>query len=239
LVQVSSHERGLAYSLGIAKRINDSSGVLTWNPELLEEDLAMAQDGAFPLIEAAPRLFLSYRWSYAIDELGLIDFLAGTLFARGYDIVFDRDPRWQHETLSAGDVLLLMFGCTHFVPVSTRELVSLFHSPGPATSALYAEWALAHYLSEGPRSLAWKGLWLSGDALIAPLQEASVADVRAAGYDALDRHFPERSFTVTLTTVSGDQKSLGPFPRWHLREAVATARATPGCREVTIRDTTA
>jgi hypothetical protein len=90
----SVHPRGVEFALRAPGRISARHGKLSWSPELLEEERAAEAAGApLPRAIGAPRLFLSYRWADNPSEDTLIDDVAGGLHMRGYDLVFDRDPR--------------------------------------------------------------------------------------------------------------------------------------------------
>src|SRR5262249_15019442 len=103
---IKPQPRSVDFALHAPSRINLRHGVMTWIPELLEQHLQAEAAGEWlPPIVGGPRLFISYRWSDEIGEDTLIDFLAGRLHGRGYDIGFDRDPRHLDKGQSAEDVL--------------------------------------------------------------------------------------------------------------------------------------
>src|SRR5262245_13426772 len=195
-------------------------GVLTWDPEMLEQDLEAEAGGEEPIrIQGTPRVFLSYRWSHAVDTSGGIDFFAGSLYNRGYDLVFDRDPRHLDKQLSAGDVLLLLHSCTHFVPLMTEELVEFLAAPPRAQkSPIELEFELARALvAEG--QLAW---------LLVPMDSIHPSD----------ELFPPRRFQVIVTFEDGHQEGSELLERRHLRALIAQARAMKGCVEVNVEDVT-
>ena len=82
--------------------VNERSGFLAWDLQRIAEDPLSDPGPAYPrlrpLAPGSARLFISYSWSRdnvhnAFDSDLWVDAFAGFLFNRGYDIVFDRDPR--------------------------------------------------------------------------------------------------------------------------------------------------
>ena len=211
---------GVRFALAAPRESNMGYGVLTWDPEMLEEDQRAAAAGEEPIdIVGAPRLFLSYRWSHAVDTSGGIDYFAGALFNRGYDIVFDRDPRHLDERLTAYDVLLLMYGCTHFVPLMTDELVDFLAAPPRAQKTpIDLEMQLAHALAADGK-LQW-------------------LPVRADGPRLPDELFATRRFQVIGTFDDGHREDSEPIERRQLRTMLAQARARSGIAGVEVRDVT-
>jgi hypothetical protein len=71
------------------------------------------------------RLFLSYRWSYDDDDVGFwVEEFASWLFNRGYDIVYDRDPRHIDKDFTSNDLLAGLLAFYPFVVVTVAYRVS-------------------------------------------------------------------------------------------------------------------
>ncbi|MEO8133381.1 MAG: hypothetical protein ABI831_05350 [Betaproteobacteria bacterium] len=235
-----SQPRSVDFALHAPSRISRRHGVLAWSPDLLEQDLQAEADGEIlPAIIGAPRLFISYRWSDEVSEDTLVDFLVGGLYGRGYDIAFDRDPRVRDRGLNADDVLGLMHGCTHFVPVVTDELRRYLarRRTGPQ-SALDREWALARKLSQPRNGLRWLSLWMHGERLPRALATRAHVDLRD-NHDALDHVFPSCRFEVRAFD-RGDKivHRSAPVTRLHLRAAWRKAQARRGSVRCEVHDVT-
>ena len=171
------------------------------------------------MIQGSPRLFISYRWSHAADHSGAIDFFVGALYNRGYDLVFDRDPRHLDKRLFAGDLLLLMYGCTHYVLLMTDELIEFLDRPVPAQkSQIHLELDLARSLVEAEK-LQWMPIVLKG---IHPSEEL----------------FPTRKFQVAATYDDGRIGAYEPVERRALRATIAEAQAAPGLKSIEVHDIT-
>lgn len=220
--------RGVEYALRFPQLSNKRAGFLTWNPEALEPEMAAGD----PLvIRDSPRLFLSYRWSEAIEVNAVIDVYASRLWDLGYDIVFDRDPRHLDKQLNATDLLLLMPGCTHLVLLVTDELVEFAGGrPHEPPTRLDLEWDLAQQLAH----LRWLGVWHSGNELPRPLTRESVADMRESPLGPMSMLFPECRFRVVATAPDGSRTELAGLRRHDLREAIAGSVAAE-IRDVTER----
>jgi hypothetical protein len=216
----ANNPRGVQFALHAPRESNMQWGVLTWDPEMLEEDQQAEAAGEEPIrVDGAPRLFISYRWSQAVDTSGGIDFFVGSLFNRGYDLVFDRDPRHLQKQLSAGDVLLLLYSCTHFVVLLTDELVDyLAETPRANKSPIDLELELARKLvAEG--KLHWVPVHMDSPH---PSEEL----------------FPTRQFQVIATFNDGHQQGSEAIERRHVRAAIAQARAMQDVVEVNVHDVT-
>ena len=92
-----------------------------WDPELLEQDVEAERGGShLPRPSGAPRLFLSYRWTYDDDDLGSwVEEFASWLFNRGYEIVYDRDPRHIEKGFTSNDLLALLPSCSQMIALVT------------------------------------------------------------------------------------------------------------------------
>jgi len=235
--------RSVDFALRAPNRISLRYGRLLWSPELLEQDIqAEAAGERLPLIVGAPRLFISYRWSDEVLEDVLVDELAGDLYGRGYNIAYDRDPRHLDKGQSAADVLNLLRGCTHFVPVVTDELRRyLAHRRTGPKSALDLEWELARKLSRREHGLQWLSLWTAGDRLPRALATRPFVDLRDSNSrsDALDASFPQCSYEVVA--FDGRGKVLhrsSAVDRLHLRATFNKAATRRGCAHCEIHDVT-
>jgi hypothetical protein len=212
--------RGVRFALGAPRESNMQWGVRTWDPDLLEQDQRAEAAGEEPIRPVgSPRLFLSYRWSHEVDTSGGLDFFAGALFGRGYDLVFDRDPRHLDKHLTAYDVLLLLYGCTHFVPLLTDELVDYLAAPPRVTKTpIDLELELARTL-EAEGTLRW-------------------LPVRLDSPWPSDELFPTRMFQVVATFADGRRQGSEPMERRQVRASLAGARAMGDVVSVAVYDVT-
>jgi hypothetical protein len=231
----------VAFALGAPARVSERAGVLIWAPELLEEDLQAEAAGArLPPIQGAPRLFISYRWHEVPSEDTTVDFLAGRLFGSGYDIVFDRDPRLAAKGLSAQDVLELLRGCSHFLPVVTGPLRAYLAGPRPQPpSALDLEWALARRLARRRTPLQWLSLWIDGERLPRALARRPSLDLRDDVFKTLDAAFPVCRFQVSAYDGAGRLlHRSAAVERLKLRATHAREASRRGCARCEIVDVT-
>jgi hypothetical protein len=164
--------------------VNRRYGFMAWDPEKIaldpRGDPGLEYPRLRPPTQVSPRLFISYGWSRddtddTFESDLWVDAFAGFLFGRGYDIVFDRDPRNFDRGLSWFALLTRMNDCNYFVPIISDvyvERISSLH----ATGAVVAEWN--HAVKMFPEWLTMIGIWHSGSALPEPLTQASTVDVR-------------------------------------------------------------
>lgn len=164
--------------------INKRQGFMAWDLEKLALDPRGDPGPAYPRLrpptQDAPRLFISYGWSrdesHDTFESDLwIDAFAGFLFGRGYDIVFDRDPRNFHKGLSWQALLVRMNDCNYFVPIISDAYIKRISAPN-AVGAAVTEWN--HALKAYPEWLTMIGIWHSGSTLLEPLTNANTVDIR-------------------------------------------------------------
>lgn len=184
-----------------AKELNDRQGFLAWEPEKLAHDPGGDPGPGFarltPPTAQSPRLFLSYAWARddpqqmegAYESDLWMEAFAGALFGRGYDIVYDRDPRNADKGLSDIHVLRRLYDCNFFVPVFTELYAGKIADDALATSAVAAEWNLARELAGGGY-LGFLCVWRSGDPAHAPLDEHNTFDMREAAPWGRDDVFP-------------------------------------------------
>jgi len=164
--------------------VNKRAGFMAWDPEKLaldpRGDPGLGYPRLRPPTQDSPRLFISYGWSRdethdTFESDVWTDAFAGFLVGRGYDIVFDRDPRNFHKGLSWLALLLRMNDCNYFVPIISDEYVERISSPNPVGAAA-AEWS--HAVNGFPDMLTMIGIWHSGSSRPEPLTEANTVDVR-------------------------------------------------------------
>jgi len=167
--------------------VNKRAGFLAWDPEKIaldpRGDPGLEYPRLRPPTQDSPRLFISYAWSRdeiydAFESDVWVDAVAGFLFNSGYDIVYDRDPRNFHKSLSAGSLFIRMNDCNYFVPIISDEYVERISSP-KASGAVVVEWN--HALTGFPAWWTMIGIWHSGAKLPEPLAEATTVDIRDDG----------------------------------------------------------
>jgi len=125
------------------------------------------------------------------DEDLWVDAFAGSLFNRGYDIVYDRDPRNFEKGLTAEDLIVRMNDCNYFVPIISKSYLERISTPGPVGSA-EAEWNHARQFP--PTMLTFIGIWRSGSELPEPLTLANTVDVRQYASpwgEPIEKMFPD------------------------------------------------
>ena len=221
---------GLEGQLRRARIHNQEAQLDTWNEALFAERAAARHGGwRDPPIIGAPRLFLSYRWEDEAHE-AWVDRVAGELFNRGYNVVYDRHPEWLDQPLGAQEILYRIAESTHFVAVVTEAYAEATRQPaeGPAPwTRRDASWANREW--ERARSLQAMGtlcaiaLWRSGDSLPDLLDWQAVVDLRddERPASALDQAFPELEAIVTATTGDGRQiRATDPIARPALRHVI-------------------
>jgi hypothetical protein len=229
------------FALNMPARMGERHGKLIWDLELIAEERADARAGTpLPRALGAPRLFLSYRWADGpYPDLTPYE-TAGTLHMRGYDLVFDRDPRHVDSGRTADDVLGLMEGCTHFVGCINEELSAYFavSRQGPE-AALDREWALAQRLalrSPGVRPFAF---WFDGETLPANAQGWPIVDLRSS-YENLDALLPPCQFEIHTFDAGGQRLFRSPpLKRRALRASYVKERNRPAAARIEIHDVTA
>ena len=175
--------------LGRAKALNDNAGFLAWDPERLAAD-PVGDPGPdvirlTPPTPSAPRLFLSYAWSpddhtavaHGYEQDMLMEAFAGGLFGRGYQIVYDRDPRNVDKALDEIHVLRRLYDCNYFVPVVTERYLEKIAPQSPVRGMVGAEWDLACQLADAG-FLAFIAVWLSGKKLPRRFTSQNSVDLR-------------------------------------------------------------
>jgi hypothetical protein len=163
---------------------NRRAGFLGWDPAMRARrplgDPGRAYPRLHPVTADHPRLFISYSWSQDMNlKTGepdhWADAFAGFLFGRGYDLVYDRDPRNVDKGLSWYDLLFRMNDCNYFVFIITERLLSRFGSSEVGAAA--AEWK--HAVQGYPDWFTFIGIWRSGTDLPHPFDAANLVDVRS------------------------------------------------------------
>jgi len=211
----STHDRGIEFALRHPGEQTKMQGVMAWDSELLQLDLAAEREGRqLHPADGWPRLFLSHRWGTDVPPLQRIEFLAGSLFNRGYDIVYDRDPRHIEKGFTASDLLLLLPGCTHFVALLTDEY-TLRISDQTDHSPARQEWAWAAQLSKLRQRPQFMGIWLAGERLPRPFTAKNVLDCRQSDTASgmIQRNFPICQFAVVGCRRDGTGRTIGPLER--------------------------
>jgi hypothetical protein len=184
-----SPDESLTNILRRASEFNRSAGVLTWGAETL----ALVDDFRPPTPER-PRLFFSYRWGDAELEMWL-DMLVPSIVARGYRVVYDRDPRNFAKPLSRGAILSRMDVCSYVIAILDERFTQRVRSQGLENAgAATDEWE--HALARARQgAIKLTAVWYSGEDLPAPFSATSVMDLRplqtANIWAELDRYFPD------------------------------------------------
>jgi hypothetical protein len=178
----------LGRALRRANEFNQSYGVLTWGAEALAR-----VDDFRPPTRELPRLFISYAWG-DVELESWLDMMVGSIVARGYRVVYDRDPRNFARTLSRDAVLARMDVCNYLIAVISEKYAQRIgnqdlKNAGAATH----EWE--HALARGRQGLMRLGaIWFSGE-IPAPFQAATVMDFRLLEtpnqWAVLDKYFPK------------------------------------------------
>jgi TIR domain-containing protein len=183
-------------------------------------------------------LFLSYRWGDALLE-SWVDFFAGDLQGRGYDVVYDRDPRHLSKPRDVVRLVAQLAECRFFVPILTGEYVVRARGEGTDDGWVYDEWRAATSLAAAKR-LTFVGIWHSGSELPAPFTPESVVDLRdlARYHERMDETFPARKFLVLGMRSDETGRALGPLERRDVPAAVQKLTATGEFASVVLRDVT-
>lgn len=175
-----------------SRHLTDRTGFMAWSTDRLKKQ-PLGDPGPHvarlpPPTPTAPRLFIAYAWAQddptQLDgayENDMITYaIAGDLFNRGYQIVFDRDPRNLDKGMTEIDVLRRLYDCNYFVPIVTERYVEKIAPDTSTRSMVGAEWDLACQLADAG-FLVFAGIWLSGNRLPPRLSPANTADVREGG----------------------------------------------------------
>jgi tetratricopeptide (TPR) repeat protein len=181
--------RILSGLLGRSKALNDRAGFMAWDRQRLAAD-PVGDPGPdvvrlTPPTPSSPRLFLAYAWSpddqsavaHGYEQDTLMEAFAGSLFNRGYQIVYDRDPRNVEKALDEIHVLRRLYDCNFFVPVVTERYLAKIDPTSPTRGMVGAEWDLACQLADAG-FLAFHGVWLSGAELPPRLDARNTLDLR-------------------------------------------------------------
>ena len=218
---------GLEEQLGRARERNQAQDIDSWNEARLAARAETSAGGwREPPLIGSPRLFISYRWESEEHE-AWVDRLAGELFSRGYELVYDRHPESIGNPLGADEVLYRLAECTCFVAIVTEQYLEATRLPseGPAPwTRRDASWAKREW--ERALSLNRLGLidcvavWRSGDGSAGEFDWTAVIDCRAevdvrAG---LGRVFPELGVIAVATATDGQEyRNSEPVPRAAVR----------------------
>jgi len=165
------------------QEVNSQSGFLSWDPDMLQENPIGEPGEEYPRLKPVtkehPRLFISYGWatddgwnSYETDLW--VDAFAGSLFNRGYDIYFDRDPRNVNRLVNWLTVLSRMRDCNYFVAILTDDYVKRI-TDSDANGPLVAEWK--HALMLYPEFMSIVGIRFSDLELPKPFTRKNMTAV--------------------------------------------------------------
>ena len=179
-----------------------------------------------------PRLFISYRWGTEEQDEWVLRFVSA-LESRGYDVVFDRTVQsHRSEPLPVADLVALVAGCTHFVPILTEGYRRRVETQPHAALVMEDGWVFDEYqlairLSAAGR-LIFQGAWRSGYAVPSPFTGENVCDFRDdAAFDArMDEHFPIRMALITGFHADGTARTIGPIPRTKIQHFGQQLEAT-------------
>jgi len=216
----------LAKQLRSAQEFNRRWGVKTWQLDT-EAPLEVPDSSVQILAGAFPRLFISYRWESAEHE-SWMDFFAGDLFHRGYDVVFDRDPRRFTQEIELDELLAMMSTCQLFVPVITTGYVQrIMARTAKEGGPVRQEWELALQLG-AQKKLGFIGVWRCGDVAPAPFTPDNVADFRdlTLYHDRMNETFPFRQVVIVGRTPKQTLGTIGPMRREQVRGVIEQLVAT-------------
>jgi hypothetical protein len=244
LIGPGAHDNNVAAFLGRAAQVELQFGRMLWDRDLVQQDIDAERNGrTLPRASGAPKLFISYRWafdaSYNEDLSLLIHEFAGWLFGRGYDLVYDRDPRHIAKGLSSDELLWLLPSCSQMVAIVTDGYQDRVYEPG-CTSPACLEFALAPHLFDAIRQPRLLGLWFEGEQLREPLfSKRWIVDFRDQDVFMARREkaFPVRQYQVEC--LEGDSRRvIGPLERRRVQPQVEELLAEDRRRRLLIRDVT-
>lgn len=179
-----------------------------------------------------PRLFISYRWGMEEQDAWVVR-LVRTLESRGYDVVYDRTVQSQRsEPLPVPDLVGLIAGCTHFVPILTEGYRRRVETQPHAALVIEDGWVFDEYQVAvrlgAARRLIFLGVWRSGPAVPSPFTRENACDFRDdAAFEArLDEHFPIRMAHITGLRRDGTARTIGPIPRTEIQRVGQQLEAT-------------
>jgi hypothetical protein len=244
LIGGGTHERDVSAFLNRAAELEVQYGRMLWDRDLVAQDLEAERTGRIlPRASNAPRLFISYRWSfdesYDEDLSLIIHEFVGWLFGRGYDIVYDRDPRHIAKRFSSDEILWLLPSCSQMIVMVTDGYQNRILDP-QCTSPACQEFALAPYLYRANKQPRLLGLWFQGDQLRAPVfSKEWIVDFR--DQDVFLQHreatFPVRQYQIECHD-EGKVEVLGPMRRVAVRPTIDRLFADNPARRVLVRDVT-
>jgi tetratricopeptide (TPR) repeat protein len=179
-----------------------------------------------------PRLFISYRWGNEEQDAWVVR-LVSALESRGYDVVFDRTVQSQRsEPLPVPNLVALIAGCTHFVPILTEGYRRRVENQPHAALVIEDGWVFDEYQValrlSAARRLILQGVWRSGHVVPSPFTRENVCNFRddAAFNACLDEHFPIRMARITGLRRDGTGRTIGPIPRTEIQRFGQQLEAT-------------
>jgi len=235
-----SHDSGVDAWLKRPDLVSREHGRLFWDLDLVHQDMETERLGRhLPRATDAPRLFLSYSWGHDDETIFWIEEFAGWLFNRGYDIVFDRDPRHKAKGFTSNDLLWLLAGCSQMIALIDDGYQERIRDP-KRTSPLCQEFALAPHFFRQFRQPRLLGLWIKGERLLPPFTPQWVVDYRDEdAYRARrDAAFPIRQYKVVGVAQDGSVREVGPMERRSVRDTVHSMLTEQGAEGVAVRDVT-
>jgi len=179
-----------------------------------------------------PRLFVSYRWDREGQD-AWVTRLVQSFESRGYDVIFDRAVQSRaREPLPVPDLVALMTGCTHFVPILTEGYRRRVETRPSAAVVIEDGWVWDEYQIAlrlaAARRVIFQGVWRSGPVVPNPFVPENVCDFRDdAAFDArIEEHFPVRMACITGLRSDGTDRRIGPFPRTEINRFGRQLEAT-------------
>jgi hypothetical protein len=177
--------------------VNKQAGFLAWDPGKLKQDPVAEPGAEYPRLRPVSSQSL---W---------VDAFAGSLFGRGYDIYFDRDPRNIDKLTDWLTVLRRMSDCNYFVSILTDQYIQRITDPH-ASGPLVAEWK--HALMMYPDHINFIGIRKSDMKLPKPFTRKNTIDVRknhSAWGENIKAVFPDGG----IPTIPPPNRPADP-PHW-------------------------
>ena len=219
-------------------------GRMLWDRELVQQDMKAEEEGRLlPRASGASRLLISYRWAFDAtydEELSLsIHEFAGWLFGRGYDVVYDRDPRHIAKGFSSEQILWLLPGCSQMLVFVTDGYQDRVYESG-CTSPACQEFSLAPHLFHANKQPRLLGLWLQGERLREPLfSKRWIVDCRDEDtfMAGCDTSFPVRKYQIEYQEGKS-MRVIGPLERPRVQPLVMDLLSENRARRMLVRDVT-
>lgn len=240
LVGPGTHQGTVKAVMARPALVGRQHGRLLWSPELIQQDIdAERANRNLPRAGGAPRLFLSYRWSYDDWMSDWVEEFAAWLFNRGYDIVYDRDPRHMEKGFSSDELLALLPSCSQLIAIVTDGYQERICNPSQ-TTPVCQEFALAPRLYLANKQPTLLGLWIQGEKLNPPFSSNWIVDYRDDDVFLArrDKAFPVRKYQVTCARPDGSVVESDPIERLAVRPLVHQWLTERPGQRVMVRDVT-